>query len=110
MSPLDQLEWMFKMQTAPSETAAIIIEPILGALAARAQHAHSSCSSVKCTQHILCTAVSLQLLMLQPLKTLFSHTEGPLRICRRGRLFDSAAGLPCRSAKAVRRARHRHDH
>lgn len=30
MSPLDQLEWMFKMQTAPSETAAIIIEPILG--------------------------------------------------------------------------------
>ena len=31
MSPLDQLEWMFKMQTAPSETAAIIIEPILGA-------------------------------------------------------------------------------
>lgn len=31
MSPLDQLEWMFKLQTAPSETAAIIIEPILGA-------------------------------------------------------------------------------
>ena len=30
MSPLDSLEWMFKMQTAPSETAAIIIEPILG--------------------------------------------------------------------------------
>ncbi len=30
MSPLDQLKWMLKMQTAPSETAAVIIEPILG--------------------------------------------------------------------------------
>jgi 4-aminobutyrate aminotransferase len=30
MSPLDGLKWMLKMQTAPSETAAVIIEPILG--------------------------------------------------------------------------------
>ncbi|GAB4817550.1 hypothetical protein N2152v2_004596 [Parachlorella kessleri] len=29
-SPLEALHWMFKMQTAPTDTAAIIIEPILG--------------------------------------------------------------------------------
>jgi 4-aminobutyrate aminotransferase len=29
-SPLEALEWMLEMQTAPSETAAIILEPVLG--------------------------------------------------------------------------------
>lgn len=29
-SPLDALKWMLKMQTAPQETAAIILEPVLG--------------------------------------------------------------------------------
>ncbi len=28
--PPQSLEWMFKMQSAPSETAAIILEPVLG--------------------------------------------------------------------------------
>jgi len=29
-TPLEALKWMLKMQTAPSETAAIILEPVLG--------------------------------------------------------------------------------
>ena len=28
--PMEQLKWMLKMQSAPEETAAIIVEPILG--------------------------------------------------------------------------------
>jgi len=29
-SPIDSIEWMLQMQTAPSETAAILLEPVLG--------------------------------------------------------------------------------
>ena len=28
--PLEAMEWLLKQQTAPSETAAVIVEPILG--------------------------------------------------------------------------------
>lgn len=30
MAPVESLEWMLKQQTAPQETAALILEPVLG--------------------------------------------------------------------------------